>query len=83
MNSTLQPDTADPHVPTRDEVPAPREPQLLGTSAICQRLGIHRNTWHVWVVSRQAPAPVPNLPGHPRWRVSDIERFERGRFRRG
>ena len=32
MNSTLQPDTADPHVATRDEVPAAREPQLLGTS---------------------------------------------------
>jgi predicted site-specific integrase-resolvase len=53
--------------------------KVLGTPAICQKFGICRHTWHRWVKSGQAPAPAP-LPGNPRWRVEDIERFERGRY---
>lgn len=52
----------------------------LRIAAICERFGITRQTWRMWVVSQQAPQPIPNLPGHPRWAVDDIERFARGRF---
>ena len=54
--------------------------QLLGGPAVCARLGICRHTWHRWVVAGHAPAPVANVPGHPRWCVTDIEAFERGAF---
>lgn len=57
-----------------------RAQQLLSTPAICERLGIERHTWRRWVVSRRAPAPVPNLPGHPRWTVEAIENFRRGLY---
>ena len=54
---------------------------LIDSRTICARFGICRHTWHRWVVAQHAPAPVPNLPGHPRWRVEDIEAFERGAYR--
>jgi predicted DNA-binding transcriptional regulator AlpA len=57
---------------------SPRE--LLRISEVCARLGVSRFTWHGWVKSGLAPAPVPNVPGHPRWRVREIEGFERGAF---
>lgn len=56
-----------------------REPQFLTTREICRRFGISRWTWHRWVRSRLAPPPDDRLPGHPRWHVSDIERFEQAR----
>ena len=55
--------------------------RLLTGPAVATRLGICRHTWHRWVVAQHAPAPVPNLPGHPRWRVEDIDAFERGAYR--
>lgn len=78
MNRALETPTAEPQVAERDEHTVAPEPKYLGTPAICQRFGIDRHTWHKWVKSGQAPAPAP-LPGNPRWRLSDILRFERGR----
>ena len=80
MNRALQPTATEAQIPERDEHPIPRGQKFLSTPSICERFGISRWTWHRWVVSGQAPAPVHNWPGHPRWAVSDIERFERGRF---
>jgi predicted DNA-binding transcriptional regulator AlpA len=54
------------------------EVRYLFIEDICKRLRITRQTWHRWIRNKLAPPPAP-LPGHPRWRVSDIERFERGR----
>lgn len=82
-DGALQAQPGEAQVATRDQVAGARDRKVLDTPAICRRLGIHRNTWHRWVAQRQAPAPVPNLPGHPRWAVSDIERFERGRYAAG
>ena len=74
---------AEPQVAQRHPH-APRAPQqFLRTGAICGRLGIERHTWRRWVVAGQAPAPVPNVPGRPRWRVRDVEDFERGLYRAG
>jgi hypothetical protein len=80
MNSALEMPSAHAQVAERHEHPPARAYQLLTTRLICERFGISRETWRVWVKSRQAPAPVPGLPGHPRWAVRDIEHFERGRF---
>jgi len=80
MNRGFQAVATDAQIPERDAHAIPRAQKLLGTSAICERFGISRHTWHRWVVSGQAPAPVHNWPGHPRWAMSEIERFERGRF---
>lgn len=78
MNGALESVATEPQIADRDSAAIPREQKVLGTSAICLRFGISRHTWHRWVVSRQAPAPVPNWPGHPRWTVDSILRFERG-----
>ena len=53
---------------------------LLTRPQICRRFAISRWTWTRWVRDGIAPAPVP-LPGHPRWRRSDIDRFEIGAYR--
>ena len=45
---------------------------------ICRRLGISDETWRRWRASGHAPEPVAG-PGVPRWRVEDIDAFERGR----
>lgn len=45
---------------------------------ICREFGISDETWRRWVRSHVAPQPV-DLPGRPRWRRADIERFKRGR----
>lgn len=74
---------ADPQVAERDDCLPARGAQLLGTSDICARLGISRHTWHRWVTQGQAPAPVPNIPGHPRWALNAIEAFRRGLYRAG
>lgn len=79
-HSTLQAERGEAEVATGHKVAMPRAQKFLNTSAVCARLGICRHTWHRWVVSGQAPAPAP-LPGYPRWSVSDLERFERGRSR--
>lgn len=54
---------------------------LLTTPEICGLLGIGRHTWHRWVTSGAAPQPIPNIPGWPRWRRLEIERFAAGTFR--
>lgn len=50
---------------------------LLRQFEICQRLGISDQTWMNWRKRGRAPEPVRDVPGVPRWRVSDIEAFER------
>jgi predicted DNA-binding transcriptional regulator AlpA len=80
VTSALESSPADAQVAKRHTNTPAREPKLLGKDDICARLGISRWTWQRWVKSRQAPAPVPGIPGHPRWAVRDIEHFERGRF---
>jgi len=40
---------------------------------------ITRWTWCRWVKAGEAPRRVPNLPGHPRWKRSDVEQFLQGR----
>lgn len=62
----------------RDDDARAGEPKLITQRQICQRLGIGVTTWRRWRAARRAPSPVPNVPGRPRWRVSDIETFERG-----
>ena len=52
---------------------------LMRIEDICERFDISRQTWHRWVRAQIAPQPVFNMPGHPRWRVAEIDRFERGR----
>lgn len=59
-------------------IAVPRDQKFLNVRECCERFGVSRATWFRWVKSQQAPQPAP-LPGHPRWRVTDIERFERGR----
>ena len=56
---------------------------LLTTPVICAELGIERHTWRRWVRSLQAPQPVPNVPGLPRWRRHEIDAFKQGTYRRG
>ena len=45
---------------------------------ICAELGISDETWRQWVRRGLAPAPVV-MPGRPRWRRADIDRFKQGR----
>lgn len=53
---------------------------LLTQTEICRRLGICDETWRKWRAAKRVPLPVPNIPGAKRWRLSDIEDFERGLF---
>lgn len=57
----------------------PKTPRLLTKRQACERLGVSRWTLQRWVKSGQAPAPVENIPGWPRWREDDIDDFARGR----
>jgi predicted DNA-binding transcriptional regulator AlpA len=50
---------------------------LLTGPGVCRLLGVSRSTWLRLRKSGVAPHPV-DLPGHPRFRVSDIERMVRG-----
>lgn len=52
------------------------QPAFLRQMEICERLGISDETWRRWRASGVAPRPV-NLPGRKRWRLEDIEAFER------
>lgn len=56
---------------------------LLTVPRICERIGCSRWTWRRWVTAKTAPQPVPGLPGHPKWKRADIDRFVEGRVREG
>lgn len=45
---------------------------------ICRRLGISDESWRRWRARGITP-PKVELPGHPRWRVVDVEAFIAGR----
>jgi predicted DNA-binding transcriptional regulator AlpA len=75
----LEPPSADPKIPQRDPQAVHGVSQLLTGPQVRERLGISRWTWDAWMRQGKAPAPVPNIPGHPRWFLADIERFERGK----
>lgn len=69
-----QPVVAHPREPRGDE----QGPQLVTGLDIARRLGIARDTWARWVRRGLAPAPVPNLPGYPRWNAREIDQFAAG-----
>ena len=50
---------------------------------ICAEVGVSRWTWRRWVRDGRAPRAVPGLPGHPRWKREDVERFMDGRVSAG
>lgn len=79
MNGARKSRAAHPAEPHRDAVGV----QVLRQFEICQRLGISDDTWRAWRKARKVPAPVPNVPGRPRWRVKDIEDFARGLYGAG
>jgi hypothetical protein len=59
----------------------PPQPELIGQLALCRRFGISDDTWRRWRAARLTPEPV-DLPGRPRWLLSEIEAFFlRGRRR--
>lgn len=60
---------------------APASPRLMTSPAICADLGISRWTWARWVRTGKAPAPVSDLPGWPKWRRADVDRFSEGLFK--
>lgn len=76
VDSAPETGATEPQVSNRDERPV----SFLTQIQICRRLGISDETWRRWRKARQVPAPVPNVPGHPRWSVRDIEDFERGLY---
>lgn len=76
MNRAREPRSATPQQAQRDA----NGPRLLTQIQVCRRLGIGVQTWRDWRAARRVPAPVPNVPGRPRWSVSDIEDFERGLY---
>ena len=55
--------------------------KLLRIGDILAQGDFSRPTWFRWVRSGKAPQPVSGIPGHPRWRVADIDRFLEGRRR--
>jgi hypothetical protein len=55
----------------------PQEQKFLTQIEICRRLGISDETWRRWR-KRGDVLPPADLPGHPRWPVAYIEKFERG-----
>ena len=83
MNRALETVPADPHVAPGDQVAPPCQPDLLNRVDVCARLGVSRWTWRRWERCGQAPARVPNVPGHPRWRRDRIEDFARGLYGAG
>jgi hypothetical protein len=74
----LQSDATTPEQATRGRHVPDETPQFLRQAQICRRLSVSVRTWKRWRAARQAPAPVQGLPGRPRWRLRDIEDFERG-----
>jgi predicted DNA-binding transcriptional regulator AlpA len=61
--------------PARDVHSQDQPRKLLRIADICALAGICRWTWRNWVRAGIAPQPVPNLPGHPRWKASEIAAF--------
>lgn len=73
-----EPVAAVPQQPLRD-AHVPRESRdLVRQFQICAEFGISDETWRRWVRRGEAPQPV-DLPGRPRWRRTDIDRFKQGR----
>lgn len=81
MKGSAQTLTAQPQQTGRNEHPVDQRSQFVRQADICRRFGISDETWRRWRAARRAPAPVPNVPGRPRWRVEDIEAFGCGLFR--
>lgn len=61
-----------------DDHVASDPPETITQLRICRRLGISDETWRRWRKAGLTPRPVA-MPGRPRWLVSDIEAFKRGR----
>lgn len=74
-----EPTIARAEQPLRHEHVVHERRDLLRIGDILGKIDISRATWFRWVRSGKAPQPVPNMPGYPRWRVTDIERFVDGR----
>lgn len=55
-----------------------RPDRLLTQVQVCRAIPISVRTWRRWRTARLVPAPVPNIPGWPRWREADIVAFKRG-----
>jgi predicted DNA-binding transcriptional regulator AlpA len=55
--------------------------RLMSGPQVYAEVGVSRWTWARWVASGKAPAPVANLPGQPKWRRVDVERFIDGTFK--
>lgn len=55
------------------------EPELIGQTAICRKLGICVQTWRNWRRWGWVPAPLA-MRGRPRWLLSDIENVKVGRL---
>ena len=53
--------------------------ELLPIGVVTEMAGVSRWTWRRWVKAGQAPARVPNIPGHPRWSRASVEQFLVGR----
>jgi len=54
---------------------------LITGPQACALVGVSRWTWRRYVTNGCAPAPVSGLPGLPKWRRADVERFAAGTFR--
>jgi predicted DNA-binding transcriptional regulator AlpA len=76
----MKPLTQTVEQPARDVNSQDQTRKLLRIADICALAGICRWTWAAWVRSGKAPKPVANLPGHPRWKASDIANFLDGRL---
>lgn len=79
MNGAIETAASQTQQPLRREHVAGTALDLLRIADICARGGFSRDTWGRWVKCGKAPAPVPNIPGHPRWSAESIERFFQGR----
>lgn len=77
MNRTLECPTSEPQEPQSDRHGMQAMTEVLTGPEVREQLGISRATWLRWRKSGAVPAPV-TLPGAPRWRRSDIERFKEG-----
>jgi predicted DNA-binding transcriptional regulator AlpA len=80
VNGSLQRPTAPAEQPKRRRhVPLPAREFLTGPQVRAE-LGISRSTFLNWRKAELFPAPAP-IPGQPKWRVSDVERFKNGGVR--
>lgn len=74
----LEPRAAEAQQPSRYQHVAGQPADLVRQFEICAAFGISDETWRRWVKRGDAPKPV-DLPGRPRWRRADVERFKQGR----